>query len=65
MNSLRCRSWGGAERPDVDTTAPIDTEAIAYTMNPGDSPALQIFDSATAFEDFASFGGADAVALPR
>jgi hypothetical protein len=31
-------------------------EAIAYTMNPGDSLTLQIFDSATSFEDFTSFG---------
>jgi ABC-2 type transport system ATP-binding protein len=38
------------------TTAPIDMEAIAYTMNPGDSLTLQIVDSATAFEDFTSFG---------
>jgi ABC-2 type transport system ATP-binding protein len=38
------------------TTLPIDMEAIAYTMNPGDSVTLQIFDSATSFEDFSSFG---------
>lgn len=46
-------------------TVTVDMEAIAYTMDPanpqiandpGDSLTLQIFDSATAFEDFTSYG---------
>ena len=44
-------AFDGRER-----TVPIDLEAIAYTMAPGDSLTLQIFDSATSFENFTSYG---------
>jgi ABC-2 type transport system ATP-binding protein len=37
-------------------TVTIDMENIAYTMGDGDSLTLQIVDSATAYEDFSSFG---------
>ena len=41
-------------------TVTVDMENIAYTMHPGTKPgdklALQIVDSATAYENFSSFG---------
>ncbi|MET0900013.1 MAG: CocE/NonD family hydrolase [Mycobacterium sp.] len=37
-------------------TVTIDLENIAYTMGANDSLTLQIVDSATAYEDFTSFG---------
>jgi ABC-2 type transport system ATP-binding protein len=40
----------------VERTVTVDMEAIAYTMQPGDRLTLQIFDSATSFENFTSYG---------
>lgn len=40
-------------------TVTVPMEAVAYTMEPGDSLTLQIVGSATAYEDFTSYGAID------